>query len=114
MTEYMCKNCGQSFQRWTTVQNLCGKCQYNRYAKPAKPIKKVGKIAKKWIEYRKDWFKRNPEPYNCYICGIYLTVDTATLDHVLPRSGNPELRFVDSNIKPACFSCNQKKGSKRL
>lgn len=117
--EYMCKNCGSTFVRWNTTMTLCGKCAYNKYAKPKKPIKRVGKVTQKWIDHRKKWIKNNPPPYTCYLqissnCPKTLTIDTMTLDHVIPRSGSPELRYDDNNLKPACAPCNTQKGSKRL
>lgn len=44
----------------------------------------------------------------CYRCGIGLTVDTVTVDRVIPgcRGG----RYTRDNIRPACASCNSKTG----
>lgn len=114
----MCRNCGSSYRQYNTTQTICQKCAYNRYAKPAKPIKRVGKVASKWIEYRAQWFvEHQPDKNGYYICGICkkpVHIDETVLDHIKPKSGNPELRFVDSNIQPAHWICNSVKGSKRV
>ena len=83
--------------------------------KPRKPIPKEGKVAKDWKAYRADWLKRHPQDwFFCYLCGQTVHRGNVTLDHVIPRSGAPELRYADSNIKPAHYLCNSQKGSKRL
>lgn len=115
MLEYLCKNCQTSFYRYNSAVTLCGKCSYNRYAKKAKPIKKVGKVAKAWIEYRKEWFVKYPPTNGFYTCGICLMpvhINETVLDHVVPRSNRPDLRYIDSNIQPTHYICNSKKGSK--
>jgi 5-methylcytosine-specific restriction endonuclease McrA len=43
-----------------------------------------------------------------------LSVDNITLDHVISRSRDSTKRFDLSNLRPACFYCNDKKGSKTL
>lgn len=81
--------------------------------KATKPIPKIGNIHKKWAKYRKEWkAKHKDEIKICHICGKQLPNGTFTLDHVIPRSRRPDLVFVDSNIKPACWTCNLDKGSK--
>lgn len=125
MIQKMCKDCGSCFSQYNTTQTRCSKCAYNKYApklQQRKPIKKVGKVAKAWIEYRHEWIKRHTTSngtWTCYLqispmCLKTLTIDTLTLDHVIPRSGAPHLRLEDSNIKPACEFCNAMKGSKRI
>lgn len=49
---------------------------------------------------------------NCYLCGLLLTVKTATIDHVIPlaRGGF----HCPNNAKIACLKCNQKKNKKLL
>jgi hypothetical protein len=90
--------------------------------KPRKPINKVGKVTKKWILYKHDWIERHggvDGKWICYLqisvlCPQLLTVQTLTLDHVIPRSRRPDLRYNDDNIKPACWDCNSEKGSRVL
>lgn len=76
----------------------------------------MGKVAKKWAEYRQQWFEENPPDvggyYLCGICGIPLHIDDAVLDHIIPRSNRPDLRFKPSNIQPTHWECNSQKGSK--
>jgi len=43
----------------------------------------------------------------CYLCGETLTLKTATLDHVIPRSKGG-VNHAD-NIRFCCESCNNKK-----
>lgn len=81
--------------------------------KAIKSLKKRGKQYINWVRTRREWFINNPaESYICYLCGKYLLPNETTLDHVLPRSRNPELRYKFSNLKPCCYDCNIKKGSK--
>jgi len=87
------------------------------------PIKKIGKQTKQWFVTRATWIRKNPPDKNgnwyCYLrihpwCPGKLTLETLTLDHVIPRSHDPKLRFNLDNLKPACEYCNSEKGSKSL
>lgn len=43
----------------------------------------------------------------CWLCGRLLTLETATIDHVIPKSdggGND-----DDNLRCACWRCNHRK-----
>lgn len=81
--------------------------------KTRKALKKRGKHYVIWMKTRTQWFIENPaEYYNCYICGKSLMPYETTLDHVIPRSRAPHLRYDMSNLKPCCGLCNQEKGSK--
>lgn len=87
---------------------------FKRPSKPLKAkkrIKAIGKIGTKWIATRKDWIANNPEPWHCAYCGIPLAIEQLTLDHIKSRSRHPELRFDLSNLTPACWTCNERKGS---
>lgn len=122
-------------------QNICKHCQSERHysfqcyqnpkrtslsqsRKPLKRtrVKQIGRVTQKWIDYRHDWIERHGgttgtwpcELHISPLCPFILTIDTLTLDHILPRSGSPHLRFVDSNIQPACIFCNNAKGSRKL
>ena len=107
-----CKTCGNT---WHTKAF----CPRNR-----KPIKKYGKQGARWLAYRDDWIKRHPaDPttgrWYCALrispnCHHTMTVKNLTLDHKIPRSAAPHLRYVDSNIQPACWPCNTQKGSKKM
>lgn len=46
----------------------------------------------------------------CYHCGELFTVDTVTVDRIIPgcRGG----RYVRSNIRPACADCNSETGAR--
>ena len=107
-----CKTCGNA---WHTKAF----CPRNR-----KPIKKYGKQGARWLAYRDDWIKRHPaDPatgrWYCALrispnCHHTMTVKNLTLDHKIPRSAAPHLRYVDANIQPACWPCNTLKGSKKM
>lgn len=112
MLEFLCHQCGRSYPRYNSLQTKCGLCLYNTLEKPRKPLKRVGPVTKKWIAHRQQWIEAHPGPYTCYLCGVVLTVNTLTLDHVLPRSRRPDLRLDDTNIQPCCYYCNHQKGSK--
>lgn len=44
----------------------------------------------------------------CYRCGIGLTVDTVTVDRIVP--GCQGGKYVRGNIRPACGGCNSHTG----
>lgn len=44
----------------------------------------------------------------CYYCREALTLKTATIDHLVPRSAE---RGVPFNKRPACLVCNRMKGA---
>lgn len=85
--------------------------------KPVKRINRRGKVAVQWQNTRNEYLQANPPKdgyYVCYICNKKVLPSEITLDHVLPRSSNPELRFEFNNLKPCCYLCNMQKGSKKL
>jgi 5-methylcytosine-specific restriction endonuclease McrA len=45
----------------------------------------------------------------CSYCGAELTLETSTLDHVVPRSSGG--RDIMRNLALACHACNLEKGS---
>ena len=66
------------------------------------------------------WFQTNPPDergfWTCYLqisplCPRRVNRATINLEHVKPRSKNPELKYDPSNIRPACESCNKLKAS---
>lgn len=44
----------------------------------------------------------------CYRCGTLLTVDTVTVDRIVPGCAGG--RYVRNNIRPACATCNSVTG----
>lgn len=59
---------------------------------------------------RKSVFKR--DCFSCQYCGIFLTYDNITLDHVLPKKLGGINSFL--NCVAACQKCNLYKGDKTL
>lgn len=55
----------------------------------------------------RNWWKRHAD-YPCFYCGIGLTLETRTRDHLIPtvKGGRDD----STNIVPACFTCNSDKG----
>jgi 5-methylcytosine-specific restriction endonuclease McrA len=79
---------------------------------PKTPLKQVGKSHKKWMQTRKQWLEVNTYPvHTCHYCRKVVTTSEMTLDHKVPRSRAPELRYDFGNLVPACASCNGLKGS---
>lgn len=87
-----------------------------------KPMKQMSaKYDKLWRATRKEWYETNlPDVHGywqCYLqispeCSITVDRSTINLEHVLSKVRHPELRFVVSNLRPACHPCNKLKGSK--
>ncbi len=44
----------------------------------------------------------------CCFCGKRLTMDQATLEHIIPKSRGGE--FVIENLTISCWRCNQRRG----
>ena len=56
------------------------------------------------------WPGRGEAACRCYRCGVLLTVDTVTVDRIIPgRRGG---RYVRNNIRPACGPCNSETGAR--
>lgn len=96
---------------------ICDKRAYSNRCvqhKVRKPIKQRGKQAIRWEQVRASWMARYGTNHICYICHKKLDKTTLTLDHVIPKSNarNYANRHDDSNLKPACWTCNSSKGSK--
>lgn len=78
-----------------------------------KPIRRLGKQHQLWMATRKLWFELYyASRYYCHYCGIGMLKSETTLDHLIPRSRRPDLRYVLWNLVSACGPCNTKKGSK--
>lgn len=103
--------------RWCqSEKHLSWRCYQNpkRAEQTAKKLSN-GKVARRWYKTRRQWFKENPaEGYTCYLCGVYVPKNEVTLDHIIPRSRRPDLRYELTNLAPACWTCNSQKGSKVL
>ena len=117
MIERLCKKCGRSFPQFNSMQNKCGLCMYNydNKLKAKKPMKRIGKVGLQWIEDRKLWITNNPAKngfWNCEYCGKKLDINNLTLDHMLSRGRHPDKRRDQTNLVPACYTCNANKGSK--
>lgn len=75
---------------------------------------KIGKKAEEWADVRRNWIASHPAPWQCYLCGRSLDLDTLTIDHLIPRSNfrNYAHRHDDENLRACCWACNYSKGSK--
>lgn len=51
-----------------------------------------------------------PGTCRCYRCGSQLTMQTVTVDRITP--GAQGGRYVRSNIRPACATCNSETGAR--
>lgn len=61
--------------------------------------------------YRANTDDETGEPAcRCYRCGVLLTVDTVTVDRIIP--GCKGGRYVRDNIRPACGRCNSEAGAR--
>ncbi len=76
----------------------------------------LGRHAILWIKKRKEYLKNNPPNfqgyYICYLCHKWVPANEITVDHIIPRSRAPYLRYEDSNLAPCCDPCNKKKASR--
>ena len=69
------------------------------------PRRNTKRLRKRQRVYQRD-------QYTCKLCGALLTDQTATLDHIIPRSKGGSGAIT--NLVTACRSCNQKKGDKMM
>jgi len=62
-------------------------------------------------EAKRLWRRSIKEHFDCtcVYCGKSYELSNLTLDHVHPRSRGGE--SLSTNLVPACFSCNQTKGT---
>lgn len=69
----------------------------------------------KWTVCRIAWQDQNPPNhegyYQCALCPYMVHKKALTLDHILTRSSHPELKYTFSNLQPAHYACNYKRGS---
>lgn len=96
-------------------------CRYNPKIK--KYINKSGKHTTQWLNTRAVWIRKNPPSFDgywlCYLrihpsCPKFIDIHSLTVDHVIARSKDPSKRYDLSNLKPACYFCNEMKGSRKL
>jgi 5-methylcytosine-specific restriction endonuclease McrA len=108
-----CKHCGSD--KHTSL--MC-------FLKPRRRLKPIRDSTKlKEQQTKREWFVLNPPNekglWFCYlgispICPNWLTRSTITLEHVKSKARHPELKFVVTNLKPACSFCNAIKGSRDI
>lgn len=114
----------------------CGKRAYSDYCvahKPRKPLRttkgsivplgrRIGKQAAADRETKLQWIQNNITEegvWYCYLniapnCLRVLTIETLTIDHVIPKGRGLKYRHDPNNLKPACFWCNSLKGSRTI
>jgi|APGre2960657404_1045060.scaffolds.fasta_scaffold163559_2 uncharacterized protein (TIGR02646 family) len=79
-----------------------------------KPIKKMGVKAMEWKQTRIKWFQENASKdgyYYCHYCGVPMTMEECTLDHIKNRSSHKRLTHDFNNLVPCCVIDNVLKGS---
>lgn len=107
--------------------SYCGQINHFRYQcyklnklKPKKEIKRTfikPKVDVKWIQTKREWYRANPPDhsgyYYCHYCNTPLTAPSVTLDHMHPKGNfiGRAKKYVLSNLVPACWPCNSRKGS---
>lgn len=57
-----------------------------------------------------EWGPKRTPACRCYRCGELLTVDTVTVDRIIPGCQGGTYRR--NNIRPACAACNSETGGK--
>jgi len=77
-----------------------------------KKVKRSAKRARfyrspEWREAREKCFAEKGRA--CVECGC---PEQINVDHIKPRSKFPELALVQSNLRPLCWPCNKRKGTK--
>lgn len=96
-------------------------CRLN--PKKKKYLKKSGKYTKQWLMTRAVWIKKNPPSHEgyweCYLkihpsCPTWVDKYSLTIDHIVARSRDKTKVFTQSNLKPACYWCNEMKASRDL
>jgi 5-methylcytosine-specific restriction endonuclease McrA len=70
----------------------------------------IRKNCSKLVFSRTMVFKR--DQWRCQYCGKHLTFAQATMDHIVPKKLGGKSSFT--NCITACYTCNNKKGSKTL
>lgn len=58
------------------------------------------------------WYKVNGTQHICWLCGLPLSKDEITFDHIAGQKEWPEYAFEQSNLRPAHLYCNQQRGRK--
>lgn len=118
MKQTNCKHCGgtnhYSFQCFKVIKPI--KNKYNKIRNY--PTKKQLEDR----ETKMQWVQANPPTnggWNCYLhisplCLGWLTIETLTVDHVLPKGSHRDKRHDLKNLAPACLPCNGLKGSRVL
>lgn len=105
--------CWQNPKTQIRVQKI--KKQYNKLQN--------NKFYQKDRSFRRKWIELNPPDkygfWTCYLqihslCPGRVDYDMLTIEHVIPRGRGVEYRWDLDNVRPACFYCNQLKGSRTL
>lgn len=64
-------------------------------------------LCKEWKTIKKRILERYR--YKCMKCG---SSERLCVDHIIPRSTNPELALTESNLQILCWKCNEYKSNK--
>lgn len=72
---------------------------------------------------REKWIEANPPDeygyWDCYLqispmCPKCLTIQTMSIEHMIPKNRGSEYRHDLSNLRPSCIPCNGLKGSRTV
>jgi len=72
-------------------------------------------MADLWQRTKQAWKRLNPPDkdgyYECAICHTKVHISKVSIDHIIPWSLYPQLRYDLTNLQPAHTFCNQEKGN---
>ncbi|ATW62216.1 HNH endonuclease [TM7 phage DolZOral124_53_65] len=111
-----CKDCGETFTAYTTLQSRCRKCTYSR----TKPITRRGKKTKRYEK----WCDLVARPHlirtqgnmcqNCLRSAIKyhdyagnLVEETLDVAHIKSRGSSPSTRMDVKNVRLLCRVCHR-------
>ena len=118
-SEIPCKQCGKTFKRYNTVQNICLDCVLNPIKEKEKKVKaektKMKENLKTLSDYHKELEKEIntivrliDKEHNCISCGKKPKILFA--GHYHSVGSKRPIRFNLLNIYGQCYSCNGEKG----
>lgn len=101
----LCLRCGNSLSHKRSDAIYCSKtckCMDHNFKHRGRGGKRTTTARRRLIIER--------DNFSCYSCGVELTLQTAEIDHLIPRSrgGSSE----PYNLSASCLSCNRSRGNR--